>query len=157
MEYGKRYCSYPLKVGDPSHLNLNFKKYRLFVRLKFYHLKKIEQTDGGLARRQNNGDNKPFSENRCIIIIFPRMNALFTEDIWERTHYDRDGKILLVRSIERFFCFRPLAFATRINHLLKTVDHTPHTSLWPSVSNAAITSVLSWYWMWFIMQMRFDS
>ena len=63
----------------------------------------LEHTDFGLARRQNNGDTKPPSENRCTIIIFPRMNYLFTEDIWERTHYDRDGKILLVRSIERFF------------------------------------------------------
>ena len=103
-------------------------------------MKNIEQTDGGLARRQNNGDNKPFSENRCIIIIFSTMNYLFTEDIWERTNYDRDGNILLVRSIERFFCFRPLAFATRIKHLLKTVDHTPHTSLWSSVAYIVIVS-----------------
>ena len=66
------------------------------------------------------------------------MNALFTEDIWERTHDDRDGKILLVTTIERFFCFRPLAFATQINHLLKTVDNTPHTSLYPFVAYIAI-------------------
>ena len=78
-----------------------------------------------MARPQNNGDNKPFSEKRCIIIIFPRMNYLFTEDIWERTVYDRDRKMLLVRIIERFFCFRPLEFATQKKHLLKTVDHTP--------------------------------
>ena len=102
-------------IEGPARINLNFKKYRLFVRLKFYHLKNIEQTDGDLARRKNNGDNKPFSKNRCIIIIFQRMNSLFTEDIWERTVYDRDGKILLVRSIERFSCFRPLAFATQKN------------------------------------------
>ena len=94
----------------------------------------IEQTDSRLARRQNNSDTKPPSENRCTIIIFPRMNSLFTEDIWERTHDDRDGKILLVTTIDQFFCFRPLAFATRINHLLKTIDHTPHTSLWPSIA-----------------------
>ena len=68
------------------------------------------------------------------------MNALFTEDTWERTHNDRDGKILLVRSIERFFCSRPLALSTGINNLLKTVDHTPHTSLWPSVLYIAIAS-----------------
>ena len=68
------------------------------------------------------------------------MNYLFTEDIWERTHDDRDRKILPVTTIERLFCFRPLAFATRINHLLKTVDHTPHTSLWPSVAYIVIVS-----------------
>ena len=68
------------------------------------------------------------------------MNSLFTEDIWERTHDDRDGKILLVTTIERFFRFRPLAFATRINHLLKTVDHTPHTLRWPSVAYIVIVS-----------------
>ena len=56
---------------------------------------------------------------------FPRMNSLFTDDIWEITVYDRDRKILLVRGIEQFFCFRPLAFPTRKKHLLKTVDHTP--------------------------------
>ena len=78
-----------------------------------------------MARRQNNGDNKPFPKNRCIRIIFTRMNSLFTYDIWEITVYNRDGKILLVRSIERFFCFCPLAFPTRKKHQLKTVDHTP--------------------------------
>ena len=67
----------------------------------------IEQTDFGLARRQNNGYTKPPSENRCTIIIFPRMNALFTEDIWERTHDDRDGKIHRVTTIERFVLFSP--------------------------------------------------
>ena len=41
-----------------------------------------EQTDGGLAGRQNNGNTKPHSKNRCTIINFPRMNYLFTEDIW---------------------------------------------------------------------------
>ena len=66
------------------------------------------------------------------------MNSLFTEDVWERTQDYRDGRILLVTTIERFFCFRPLAFATRIKHLLKTVDHTPHTSLWPSVTYIVI-------------------
>ena len=65
----------------------------------------IEQTDRGLARRQNNGDIKPPSENQCTIIIFLRMNSLFTEDIWERTHDDCDGKILLVTTIKRFFWF----------------------------------------------------
>ena len=59
-------------LGGPAHFKLNFKKYRLFIRLKFYHKKNIEETDGGLARRQNNGDNKPFSENRCIRIIFSK-------------------------------------------------------------------------------------
>ena len=102
--------------------------------------KTFEQTHGGLARRQNNGDNKPFSENRCIIIIFPRMNSLFTEDIWERTFYDRDGKILMVRSIERFFLFSPASIRYANKHLLKTVDHTPHTSLWPSVAYIVIVS-----------------
>ena len=96
---------YDVMLGGPDHFKLNFKKDRLFVRLKFHHKKNIEQTDGGLARHQNNGDNKPFSENRCIIIIFARMNVLFTEDIWERTHDDCDGKILLVTTIERFFIF----------------------------------------------------
>ena len=67
----------------------------------------IEQKDGGLARGQNNGYTKPPSENRCTIIIFPRMNSLFTDDIWERTHDDRDRKILLVTTIERFFLFSP--------------------------------------------------
>ena len=32
------YCS--LKMGGPAHFNLNVKKYRPFVRLKFYHLKR---------------------------------------------------------------------------------------------------------------------
>ena len=100
----------------------------------------IEQTDGGFARRKNNGDTKPPSENRYTIIIFPRMDYLFTEDIWERTHDDRDGKIFLVTIIERFFCFRPLAFSKQINHLLKTVDYIPHTSLWPSVAYTVIFS-----------------
>ena len=72
----------------------------------------IEQTDFGLARRQNKVDTKPPSGNRCTIIIFPIMNYLFTEDIWERTHDDRDGKILRFTTIERFFCFRLLEFAT---------------------------------------------
>ena len=27
-------------LGGPAHFKLNFQKYRLFVRLKFYHLKK---------------------------------------------------------------------------------------------------------------------
>ena len=72
----------------------------------------IEQTDSGLARRQNNGDTKPTSKNRCTIIIFLRINYLFTEDIWEITHDDRDRKILLVTTIERFFCYRLLEFAT---------------------------------------------
>ena len=65
----------------------------------------IEQTDGGLARRQSNGDTKPPSENRCTIIIFPRTNSLFTEDIWEITHDYRDRKILLGTTNERFFVF----------------------------------------------------
>ena len=68
------------------------------------------------------------------------MNSLFTEDIWERTHDDRDGNILLVTIIEQCFCFLALAFATQINHLLKTVDHTPHTSLWLSVAYIVIFS-----------------
>ena len=78
----------------------------------------IKQTDGGLARRQNNGDTKTPSKNRCTIIIFPRTNSLFTEDIWEITHDDCDGKILLVTTVKRFFCYRPLEFATRIKNLL---------------------------------------
>ena len=78
----------------------------------------IEQTDRSLARRQNNVDTKPPSENRCTIIIFPRMNDLFTDDNWEKTHDDRDRKILRVTTIVQFFCFRPLEFATRKNNLL---------------------------------------
>ena len=35
-----------------SHVKLNFKKYRLFVRLKFYHLKNIEQTDVAKSQRR---------------------------------------------------------------------------------------------------------
>ena len=77
----------------------------------------IEQTDFGLARRQNNSDTKTPSKNRCIIIIFPRMNFLFTEDILERTHDDRDRNILRVTTIEQFY-FCPLEFVTRINNLL---------------------------------------
>ena len=60
----------------------------------------------------------PPSKNRCTIVVFPRMNSLYTEDFWERTHDNCDGKILRVTTIERFFCFRPLAFATQINNLL---------------------------------------
>ena len=93
------------QIGGPSHFKSNYKKYRLFVRLRFYDKNSIKQTDGCLSRSQNNGDTKPFSENQRIIIIFPRMNTLFTEDIWERTQDDRDGKILLVTTIERFFVF----------------------------------------------------
>ena len=66
------------------------------------------------------------------------MNSLFKEDIWKRTHDDCDGNIVLVTTIERFFCFRPLAFATRINHLFKNIDHTPNTSLWPSIAYIVI-------------------
>ena len=46
--------SYFLAVGrgSSSHVKLNFKKYRLFVRLKFYHLKKIEQTDVDKSKRR---------------------------------------------------------------------------------------------------------
>ena len=38
--------------GSSSHVKLNFKKYRLFVRLKFYHLKNIEQTDVDKSKRR---------------------------------------------------------------------------------------------------------
>ena len=38
--------------GSSSHIKLNFKKYRLFVRLKFYHLKNIEQTDVDKSKRR---------------------------------------------------------------------------------------------------------
>ena len=68
------------------------------------------------------------------------MNSLFTEDILERTVYHRDGKILLVRNIEQLFCFCRPAYATRKEHLLKTVDHKPHTLLWTSIAYIVIVS-----------------
>ena len=64
---------------------------------------KVKQKNIGLARRQNNGDINPPSKNRCTIIVIPIINSLFTEDFWERTHNDSDGKILRVTTIERFF------------------------------------------------------
>ena len=83
-------------VGGPAHLN-KFQKIMAFRTSEILSFKNnIEQTDSALVRRQNNGDTKTPSKNRCTIIIFPIINYFFTEDIWERTHDDRYGNILLV-------------------------------------------------------------
>ena len=78
----------------------------------------VKQTDRSLAKRQNNGDTPPYFQKPEYHCRFSQNEFFLTEDFWERTHDDCDGKILRVTTIERFFCFRPLAFATRINNLL---------------------------------------
>ena len=56
----------PVEVTDctmdrgSSPFKIKFQKIQTFRTSEILSLKKIEQTDGGLARRQNNGDNKPF-------------------------------------------------------------------------------------------------
>ena len=51
-EWTKRRETRPSARGSSSHVKLNFKKYRLFVRLKCYHLKNIEQTDVAKSQRR---------------------------------------------------------------------------------------------------------
>ena len=100
----------------------------------------VEQTDSGLARRQNIGDTKPsfrkpVYHNRFSKNEFSLHRGYLVNNTWWSWREDPFG-----HDYQAIFCFRLLAFAMQINHPLKTVDHTPHTSLWPSVAYIVIVS-----------------